>query len=225
MQRSRNVAGGLATVLIGVAAAGCGGEGPQAPPPAQDAPAPIRSDVDPDAERQAVAAAVLAQGLDRLELPGGPDETDPGAPAARLRSQGPAPRLLPESPRRLARETPRALLASALDALAAKDVAALARLGRSPADKATLDEDDAADAERRFLSPAMRATWDRISVAVRKGAVQVTPVGADRRHRSGSRRQRPRDAGSTLARGTPMSASSRSLIARSSALSRAARCR
>lgn len=176
MQRSRNVAGGLATIIIGVAAAGCGGEGPQAPPPpASEAPAPIASDV--DAERQAVAAAVLAQGLDRLEVDAS-DETDPGAPS--VRSQGPAPRPIAESPRRLARETPRALLASALGALAAKDVAALARLGRSPADKATLDEDDAADAERRFLSPAMRATWDRIAEAARRGAVQVTPVGADR---------------------------------------------
>lgn len=154
--------------------AGCGdGAGPG---PAADV-APVDSDLAAattsaglTAEQAAWLEQVEADGLTALDLP---DADDPGAgPVA---SRGPRPAPIAESTRRIDRSSPGALLSSALEALAATDVAALARLSRSRGQRPTLDEDDAFDAERRFLAPAVQPYWERVASAARAGEVTLRP--------------------------------------------------
>lgn len=161
--------------LLALALAGCGEGGPtpdvQAPDPQTEA-APVGSATEV-AAAPAVdlggPAEVRQAGLERLDLPLPSDDTS----ADRLRSRGPAAPAIRESERAIPRESPRALLGGTLDAFADGDVAALARLSRSPATHPTLDVDDAAEAERRFLGPQTRPYWERISAAVRAGAFAV----------------------------------------------------
>ena len=54
-------------------------------------------------------------------------------------------------------------------------VAALARLSRAKEDEPVLDADDALDAERRFLAPAVQPYWRRVATAARLGDVSVEP--------------------------------------------------
>lgn len=163
------------TVACVVAAlAGCGdGPGPR-DPVEREGVAPVDS-----GRVAAVASAGLtAQQLAWLEQveAEGFDELDPGpVDDPRVRSFGPAPAPLPESPRPIDRSSPEALVRSALEALAAGDVAALARLSVSREERPTLDEDDAFDAERRFLAPAVQPYWERIASAVRAGEVTLRP--------------------------------------------------
>lgn len=99
---------------------------------------------------------------------------DPGAGEA-VASRGPAPAPIAESTRPIDRTSPTNLLGSALDALAAADVAALARLSVPREQRPTLDEDDAFDAERRFLAPAVQPYWERVASALRAGEVTLRP--------------------------------------------------
>ena len=67
---------------------------------------------------------------------------------------------------------------STLRALRGGDLLALAQATR-PAG-AALSEEDAAEAERRFLSPAGRAYWGRIAAAVQRGAWSVVEEEPER---------------------------------------------
>lgn len=123
------------------------------------------------AEQAAWLEQVDDEGLAALDV-ALPD--DPGAGPVTA-SRGPAAAAVPESTRRIDRTSPTTLLRSALDALAAGDVAALARLSASREERPTLDEDDAFDAERRFLAPAVRPYWERVASAARAGDVTLRP--------------------------------------------------
>lgn len=176
--RTVRVAGLL---LVAGALAGCGGGEPPAPAaPAAD-PAPIASVAPALEDLEATRREGLALGLDRLEVDqelaaAGAEAEDPRfADAARARSFGPAPRPIAESARPIVRESPRALLGSALDALAAGDVAALCRLSAAKDEEPVLDEEDAEAARRRFLDAGARPAWDRIGAAARAGQVEVVP--------------------------------------------------
>jgi len=124
-----------------------------------------------------VVGDAVAQGLDLLRFPT-PSDDDPVA--ARLASRGPLAPSLDESSLFVDHTTPEGLLDGALQALQLKDVAALARLSRPPGERPSLNEDDAAQAERRFLGPATRSYWDRIAAAVSSGAFEVLDLEADR---------------------------------------------
>ncbi len=153
--------------------------------PAPDAPVDAADDVAPvDSGQVAVttSAGLTAEQVAWLQQVDDDDLAaldvalvdDPGA-GPEVASRGPAAAPTEESPRPIDRSTPTALLGSALDALAAADVAALARLSASREERPTLDEDDAADAERRFLAAAVRPYWERIASAVRAGEVTLRP--------------------------------------------------
>jgi hypothetical protein len=124
----------------------------------------------------AAQAELAALGLDRLEVAPvlAPGEAL-GAPSDAA-FQGPAPLPIAE-PLPMDRSSPRALLDGALAALAAKDPARLARLSRDRASHPQLTEDDAADAQRRFLSSASGAYWARIAEAVAAGRYRVEDQG------------------------------------------------
>jgi len=156
---------------------GCGNEPPLPAPevPAAKAPlAPVTSAVaDP-----LVVARIEELGLAEVELPG-LDFPGLDAPASQAGFQGPAPKPVPESTQPIDQSTPERALRGALDAMARGDAAALARLRRSPASHPQLNEDDAADARRRFLSDAMAPTWKRISQALQRGAYEVVSSTED----------------------------------------------
>lgn len=162
--------------LVGVALlAGCSDGGPDAGaagnPPGAVIPASIRSTTVAAARsdlprfRGAIAlldANLQAQAAQVLE------------PEADADYQGIGPAALPESSRRIDRTSPERLLDGALAALAARDVAALARLS---VDRARLTEDDAAAAQRRFLSSSVQPYWKRVRQAIAAGDMTVTADG------------------------------------------------
>jgi hypothetical protein len=168
----RGLLGPSAVVALAITLAGCGD--PPGDDPARDGVAPVdtagvaTTGSALDAEQVAWLAQVEADGLDGLELDPGAD-VDPAA----SRAMGPAAAKIDESPREIDRTTPDALLGSAIEALAAGDVAALARLSLPRAEQPALDEDDAADAQRRFLAPAVQPYWERVAVAARLGDVSI----------------------------------------------------
>jgi hypothetical protein len=157
------VCGGVLLVV------GCGNE-PALPAPEVRTPkaaplAPITSVVaDP-----LVVARIDELGLAEVELPA----LDAEAPPSQAGYQGPAPRVIADSASPIDQSSPERALRGALDAIARSDAAALARLRRSPAKHPRLTEDDAADAQRRFLSDSMAPTWKRISQALQRGAYEV----------------------------------------------------
>ncbi|MBL4850655.1 MAG: hypothetical protein JKY65_34495, partial [Planctomycetes bacterium] len=128
--------------------------------------APIASSNQPSPQ---VLANLAELGLESVDVP------DLETPLRREGAtyQGPAPAFLAESERPLDQSSPERALRGALDALARQDLAALARLRRSPRSHPRLTEDDGADARRRFLSPSMAPTWKRIGAALQAGAFQV----------------------------------------------------
>ncbi len=157
--------------------AGCGGGGE--PAGAADGVAPLDSArvvfAVPAKVDVAQAQAELADlALDQVAF-------DPVAPDADrdVASQGPAPRAYPEPAAPLDRTSPHALLTGALAALERGDVSALARLSRGRGAHPQLTEDDAADAERRFLSASGIRYWGRIGDAVQRGQVQIQRDGAE----------------------------------------------
>ena len=160
------------TLWLALCLSGCGGE-PQAPAPAPAPPAAAASAAPLSSAAVKVLRAELA-GLSLPELaapsPATPtEEARPNAPKASF--QGPAPRPLAESARRLKQTTPRAALGSTLGALQARDTAALARLIRGPG--SSLTEDDALEVRQRFLSLAGRSYWARVATALRAGKFQI----------------------------------------------------
>ncbi|MCO5166442.1 MAG: hypothetical protein M9894_08765 [Planctomycetes bacterium] len=167
---------GAALVLgLGLLVAGCGGDAERDAPAGDLAPIGSIAAAATDADRREWLEQVAAEGLDRLALPGpigGFDGLDEAGPVAAFGRPAPA---IAESTRPIDRTTPTTLLGSALEALAAADVAALARLSRPGGERPTLDEDDALDAERRFLAPAVQPYWRRVAGAARLGEVTVEP--------------------------------------------------
>lgn len=163
---------GLVGLTLALALTGCGGDADRGGP--DDGVAPVdttQTSQAADDQQREWLAQVRAEGLDLLLAPGfdGLDEAGPVASFGR-----PAP-TIGESARWIDRTTPTALLDSALAALAAEDVAALARLSRPRDERPSLDEDDALDAERRFLAPAVQPYWRRVVGAARLGEVSVRP--------------------------------------------------
>lgn len=154
-------------------ASACGNEPPLRVVPAGPRPAaplaPITSAV-PD---PLVVAELAELGLEEIEPSLATKSTRSGA------FQGPAPKVVAESDLPIDQSSPERALRGALDALARRDVAALARLRRTPRDHPQLTEDDAADAQRRFLSPAMAPTWKRISAALQAGAYEILSSSKD----------------------------------------------
>lgn len=121
-----------------------------------------------DLARMAPAIATLDAALElEVAAPTAPREEE-------LACQGPAPTPLAESTRALDRSSPEALLTSTLSALAAKDLAALARASVA---RPRLTQDDAAAAERRFLSPAMQPYWKRVRAALASQEYDVVVEG------------------------------------------------
>lgn len=166
VERRRAVQG--AVCLLAGVLAGCGDGAPEPAPPGPPAEDLAREDGAAAVSTVALARELRELGLPAVALPG------PGVSAA-LAAFGPAPALVAESPRAVDRSSPSALLGSALAAIAAEDLAALARLGSREA----LDEDALARAERRFLGPATRRYWERIERALEAGAYRVEPAGED----------------------------------------------
>lgn len=167
----------FAALLCGALAA-CGGDDGDATPP-----------TGPGAEQEAggdeakEGEQTVPPALEKIAPPPLPTdskalETPRGRAAERVASQGrPAP-VLAEPELVIKRATPKALLGDALQmVLAGEDIAALARLSRSKADRPQLTEDDAADARRRFLSPSMKVYWQKINKAVRAGSYKVVEDG------------------------------------------------
>ena len=171
--RTRGRAEALLYVGVTVWLVGCGdpeqGAGPvgEVVPTEQVEAAPVAS---------AALAQVVGLGLDQVQFPapGGDDE------ARRLASRGPQAAAVAESTLPVDHTTPQGLLEGALTALSLEDTAALARLSLPPSEHTTLNEDDAARAERRFLGPATKSYWDRIASAVRSGAYEVIDLEGDR---------------------------------------------
>lgn len=169
----RGLLGPGAVVALAITLAGCGD--PPGDGRARDDVAPVDSaavaaaSTALDAEQVAWLGQVAAEGLDALDLGDPGADVDPSAP----RGMGPAAAKIDESPRPIDRTTPDALLGSTIDALAAGDVAALARLSLPRAERPALDEDDAQDAQRRFLAPAVQPYWERVAVAARLGDVSI----------------------------------------------------
>ena len=164
----------VVALAVAISVAGCGD--PPGNDPARDDVAPVDSaaiaaaSTALDAEQVAWLGQVTQDGLGDLapqDEPGA--DFDPSAP----RAMGPAAAKIDESPRAIDRTTPDALLGSAIDALAAGDVAALARLSLPRAEQPALDEDDAEDAQRRFLAPAVQPYWESVAVAARLGDVSL----------------------------------------------------
>lgn len=164
-------------LALALALAGCGDGSPTPAGARDDGLAPIESSSAAapasalDAEQTAWLGDVAAQGLDALTVASGdgPDLDE------QVASVGPRAPAIGESARPIRRETPEALLASALDALSSADVAALARLSRARDERPTLDEEDALEAERRFLAPAVQPYWRRVAVAARLGDISLEP--------------------------------------------------
>lgn len=153
---------GLMCALV-LMAIGCGGA-PEDPVAAAET-APVGSMIPAIAEAQ---AELQTLGFDQVTLQPVPADASPEA--RRVASSGPAAKRIADSAVRVDRSTPSALLTDALAALSRRDVAALARLSRA---EGQLTEDDAADAARRFLSPAGARYWGRVSDAVRAGRMRV----------------------------------------------------
>ncbi len=151
---------GLALITIGC------GDAPE-DPPADTAPVGSMILAVPTAIAEA-QAELQSLGLEQVTFE--PLAADVSPEAKRVASEGPAAKPIAESRRRLDRSTPTALLNDALAALGRRDVPALARLSRA---QGQLTQDDAADATRRFLSPAGTRYWGRIGDAVREGRVRV----------------------------------------------------
>jgi hypothetical protein len=156
---------------LGVFLIGCGDESPL-PPVELAPPAPVTSSVtlakaaEVDAARAELAVLGLAElRFAALDSESSEDGRDP--------SLGPAPEVIAESPLRVNRETPKNLLDGTLRALALGDVAALARLSRDPTRSPQLNQDDATDARRRFLTSSGRAYWARIAKAIQQGQFDV----------------------------------------------------
>lgn len=166
VERRRAVRG--AVCLLAGVLAGCGDGAPEAEPPGPPAGELAREDGSAAVSTAALARELRELGLAEVPLPG------PGV-SAELASFGPAPAPVAEPERAVDRSSPVALLGSALAAIAAGDLAALARVGSREA----LDEDALAAAERRFLGPATRRYWERIEQALEAGAYRVEPAGGD----------------------------------------------
>ena len=155
---------------------GCGNEPPPPGPsfPAAKAKAPLAPVTSAIAD-PLLLAQIDELGLAQVELPA------LDAPAAKAEGgfQGPPPRPVADSAMPIDQTSPERALRGALDAIARSDAAALARLRRSPASHPQLNEDDAADARRRFLSDSMAPTWKRISQALQRGAYEVVSSTKD----------------------------------------------
>jgi hypothetical protein len=172
--------------LLTLAVAGCGQT--SAPPPAMvvDPPPAVAEDISTTTagvkSQSVVDPAVLTQ-LDALGLAeiglelDAPLELEETSSDTSRGFQGPAPRTIPESKLPIDRRRPASLLQGTMAAMAAKDESALARLSRDRATHPTLNEDDAADARRRFLTPAIRPYWDRVRKALRAGEYEVSVEG------------------------------------------------
>ena len=168
----------LACLCLGLVA--CGQEPPAEPPP----PAPAAAGVAP-LSTLAPSAIVLQRVADlelasleadlQLERLGqevqGQEVQGQGEGGARY--QGPAPAEIAESTRPVDQSDPARLVSGALEAMARGDLAALARLSRTPAERPRLTDDDAADARRRYLAPAMAPTWSRVAAAIDAGRFEV----------------------------------------------------
>jgi hypothetical protein len=156
--------------------AGCGGGEPQT---TTDGVAPLDSSkvtlAVPSRLDVAQAQAELAD-LALEQVAFDPVEANPDRDRA---TQGRAPAKHPEPAEPLDRTSPSALLDDALGALKRGDVSALARLSRARGAHPQLTEDDAADAKRRFLSPAGTRYWGRIGEAAERGQVQIQTDGAE----------------------------------------------
>ncbi len=128
-----------------------------------EAPAPRWDEDDAD------AAAVDRIGFRKLA----------GGPLDREASFGkPAPRVRESTP--LSRRTPRAIFDAIIAAIGRDDAAALARASRSRESHPDLDEDDVADARRRFLASPTDQLWARLDRAVRSDAYEETDDGPGR---------------------------------------------
>lgn len=140
--------------------------------PGQTAPVGSRA-VTPEMARQVSLLETLA--LAGPEQPDAPSEARPRGAAG---YQGPPPARVRESRLAIDRTSPRRLLAGTLRALAARDLSALARLSRDPQRHPHLSTDDAQDARRRFLAPAVRPYWTKVRQALQRGAFSVRERGA-----------------------------------------------
>lgn len=152
----------------------CGQEPPAEPPPLAPAAlevAPLTSSAPAPLVLQRVAELEFASLEADLQLEPVLGQSDPARDGARY--QGPAPAEIPESERPVDQSDPARLVAGALDAIARQDLAALARLSRTPGERPRLTEDDAADARRRYLAPAMAPTWSRVAAALEAGRYEV----------------------------------------------------
>lgn len=182
--RERRTKGGATVALLAALLAlpaGCGQGGPAGPagdvPPGGADAAPVASDAGLDpAARADVLAQAARTGLLALDARALAPDAVPGAgdDAARARAAlGPAAPPIAESLRPIDRRSPEALVGTALGALTAGDVAALARLGHPRWARPVLDADDADDARRRFLGPATRPAWERVARALAAGAARL----------------------------------------------------
>jgi len=185
MIRGREVRSGWRCVLAIALFVGCSDGDPphaDAPPPEPNPQLSTTSDVDSSRVARAQpldpAPELLSVHLPEAELLVEAPEAE-----QRLASHGPTAPRIAEPQQQIQRETPQALLSGALKAIASRDLAALARLSRDGERHPALNVDDAAAAQRRFLSPAGRRYWSRIEAAIAAGAYEIHETGDEARIR------------------------------------------
>ena len=170
-RRISHFLGAASLVAASLGLVACGQEPPVSPavePPAQAELAPVTTRA-PEPQVLQRLAELQLEGLEPQAF-----ESEGSLAASQARGfQGPAPAAIAESAQPVDQSSPESLVTGAIDAIARQDVAALARLSRSSSERPSLTEDDAADARRRYLAPAMAPTWSRVAAALQAGRFEI----------------------------------------------------